>query len=261
MRKKRDPLKQREANRRHYQKNSEAMRERARKYREANKTFPRVKVKDPEIAKASHRQWLATNKDKVSAYSRERWKRKTDSIDLVSPRFCRACLTEKPCSEFYPTYLTKCRECLKAKRPSVVKAGKVSARGWRDPKPPRVRKPDSYYREAARMYIRNNPEIAKRNAERSAKWARENAGRVQAKVARRRAMKLQATPSWADQQAIRRFYDRARRLTETTGIQHEVDHIVPLRSPVVCGLHCEANLQILTKRENRRKWNHHEAAA
>lgn len=40
-----------------------------------------------------------------------------------------------------------------------------------------------------------------------------------------------------------------------TGISHEVDHIVPLRSKLVCGLHNEFNLRVIPAAENNRKGN------
>jgi len=64
-----------------------------------------------------------------------------------------------------------------------------------------------------------------------------------------------ATPLWANKKKIKDFYTVARALTENTGIEHQVDHIIPLRGEHVCGLHVEHNLQILTKEENIRKSN------
>jgi hypothetical protein len=54
-----------------------------------------------------------------------------------------------------------------------------------------------------------------------------------------------------------RMYLEAWRLTLNTGIVHHVDHIVPLKSPTVCGLHCEANLRVLQKTDNLKKGNKH----
>jgi hypothetical protein len=71
----------------------------------------------------------------------------------------------------------------------------------------------------------------------------------------RRAAEKRATPSWADKKAMLAIYKEAVRLTQLTGIQHHVDHKVPLQSPWVCGLHCEANLQILPYYENQSKSN------
>jgi len=88
-----------------------------------------------------------------------------------------------------------------------------------------------------------------------AQWAKQNKHIVNALIAKRTARKLQATPSWANEEAIRSIYAEAAKRTLSTGIRHEVDHIYPLQSDVVCGLHCEANLQILTKIENIRKGN------
>ena len=62
-------------------------------------------------------------------------------------------------------------------------------------------------------------------------------------------------PSWANTEAINQIYLEARRLTNETGIKHEVDHIIPLNHTLVCGLHCQQNLQILTKQQNQHKTN------
>ena len=88
-----------------------------------------------------------------------------------------------------------------------------------------------------------------------ARWAKENSHIINALIAKRTAKKLQATPLWANEEAIKAIYAEAARRTRETGIRHEVDHIYPLQSDIVCGLHCEANLQILTKVDNIRKGN------
>ena len=64
-----------------------------------------------------------------------------------------------------------------------------------------------------------------------------------------------ATPQWANKDKIKLLYSYAKQLTEETGIEHQVDHIIPLRHPLVCGLHVEHNLQILSKSDNITKSN------
>ena len=66
--------------------------------------------------------------------------------------------------------------------------------------------------------------------------------------AEKRAKKRKATPPWADLERIKEIYKN-----RPDGCH--VDHIVPLVSPVVCGLHCEANLQYLPAKENMSKKN------
>jgi len=76
-----------------------------------------------------------------------------------------------------------------------------------------------------------------------------------ARNAARRALVAQATPAWADLRMIESFYIEAQRKSTETGVPHEVDHIVPLNNPGVCGLHVHTNLRVITKVENRSKRN------
>lgn len=55
--------------------------------------------------------------------------------------------------------------------------------------------------------------------------------------------------------AIKNLYLKANILTDKTGILHEVDHIIPIKSKEVSGLHVLNNLQILTTAANRFKSN------
>lgn len=78
---------------------------------------------------------------------------------------------------------------------------------------------------------------------------------------KRRVTKIQRTPSWANQEAIRAFYEEAIRLKRETGVEHHVDHIIPLQGELVSGLHVENNLQVLPWRENVMKRNRFEVDA
>ena len=67
--------------------------------------------------------------------------------------------------------------------------------------------------------------------------------------------RILATPPWACFKAIREVYREADRLTEKTGVKHNVDHIVPLNHPRVCGLHVAWNLRAIPAGPNMAKSN------
>lgn len=89
-----------------------------------------------------------------------------------------------------------------------------------------------------------------------AHWWEENSGaRNEARMARY-ARKCSAEPAWRDRKKIERIYEYAKFLTIVTGEDHHVDHRIPLKSDVVCGLHVEHNLQVITAAANQRKSAH-----
>ena len=86
-------------------------------------------------------------------------------------------------------------------------------------------------------------------------WRKNNPHKVNANISKRRAQKISATPKWFEKDKIEQLYEHCHFLTITSGIQHHVDHIVPLKHTKVCGLHCLSNLQILQSVDNLLKSN------
>ena len=89
-------------------------------------------------------------------------------------------------------------------------------------------------------------------------WKTANKLQVRADTKARRRKHREATPSWLsrkEKSEIRHVYQAAITMTQTTGEQYVVDHIYPLRSDVVCGLHVPWNLRVMTQEENLKKSN------
>lgn len=95
-------------------------------------------------------------------------------------------------------------------------------------------------------------ELSRRSA---TKWKAENKAAARAHEAAREAAKTLAFPAWADVKKIKVIYEKASALSESWGVALHVDHIVPINSKLVCGLHCEHNLQILESVINAAKGN------
>jgi hypothetical protein len=125
-------------------------------------------------------------------------------------------------------------------------------------------------KERARAWAEANPE--KRSASID-KWREENraqhnatnrlwnANNKDVKAAlegKRRAAKLQRTPTWLskdDLWLIQQAYELAELRTRLFGIDWHVDHIIPLQGKLVSGLHVPTNLQVIPGAENCKKNN------
>ena len=79
---------------------------------------------------------------------------------------------------------------------------------------------------------------------------------LSAEACRRRRLDVeQQTPVWADKEGVQSMYVLAQRLSSLTGVELQVDHIVPLRGEEVCGFHSQHNLQLLERTLNIAKGN------
>ena len=111
----------------------------------------------------------------------------------------------------------------------------------------------------AQLHIRNyNLEWNANNTdhirEYNKKYRKNHPGRSNSDCAKRRARKLQATPSWVNSQELDQIYAKSIKLTGSTNIGHEVHHIFPLtENKHFCGLHVPWNLEILSIDEHRGK--------
>jgi arsenate reductase-like glutaredoxin family protein len=104
----------------------------------------------------------------------------------------------------------------------------------------------------AKRYRTENRELIN---EKKREYRKINAAKVANDNRARAARKVHATPSWANREAIEKFYETSQGLSMLLGEWYHVDHIVPLTSDFVCGLHCEANLQVVPAVENLTKNN------
>lgn len=122
-------------------------------------------------------------------------------------------------------------------------------------------------KEAGRRYYEKNkalviaranhrPTEDKRQARKN--WDQRHTDEKRINTSNRKRRHRMATPKWLtylQKTEMKQLYLIARKLTQTTGVRYVVDHIVPLRSDVVCGLHVPWNLQVITQDENLRKSN------
>lgn len=64
-----------------------------------------------------------------------------------------------------------------------------------------------------------------------------------------------ATPLWVKWWSIQELREKARKETKATGVQHHIDHIIPIDHPLVCGLNVPWNIRVVTADINLSKQN------
>lgn len=199
---------------------------------------------------------------------------------------CTSCKVEKPLSDFY-LYRDG------SVRPACKKCANEQCRRYREKNLDAVREADLRWRqqnrenrrEASRQRYHANKD---RHSAKVAEWVAENPEKVRAakkkyyennkekvrtaarnnakkhpeerrrRVAQYRAQKANATPKWLnpdDLAALAECYRTASDFAYLFGENVHVDHILPIKSPSVCGLHVPWNLRVVPASVNWSKNN------
>lgn len=191
-------------------------------------------------ARLYQKQWHAKN---YSSKKERAAKRAAENLTTMHEKQCPVCNLIKPRSDYHINSFRsdgmgfRCKAC--------------QANYYNDNK--RVYQQRSVEYGPRRVFLQNNRTDEYKKVQRNKRnIKRLTDSRVIARENKRRASKLRATPKWADLDKITKIYDDARVLGRK---EHHVDHIVPLQSDLVCGLHNEFNLQVLPALKNLSKGN------
>ena len=142
-------------------------------------------------------------------------------------------------------------EANKEKKAAYYKANEEKIKAYRDANKEKMKALAKAWEEA-------NKE--KRKAQ-NKEWTKKNKDKVCAKLAKRRAAKINRTPGWLtkeDLDKIVSIYIEAGRKTKKTGEEWHVDHIIPLQGENISGLHVPDNLQVIRAKDNLSKNNRYE---
>jgi hypothetical protein len=149
---------------------------------------------------------------------------------------CVICSIDKPDDQFF-RWMRRCKECHNA----ICRAN--------------YRKNAEHVKQRVKIYDATRPERTAYQREYAKSHFQRNKPLHNARGKQRRAIQRRAMPAWANTELIKEYYFAADLLSMCTGEWYHVDHVVPLQSELVCGLHWEGNMQILTGPENISKGN------
>lgn len=142
--------------------------------------------------------------------------------------------------------------------------GRDKAKEWRLANPEKAKAHSAAYLPG--WLVKNADKVRSDGALRMQKWrlknqekakAAANSPKMRAYRAARRAKERRATPSWANEFFMSEAYDIASVRSKVTGTKWQVDHVVPLQSDMVCGLHWEGNFAVIPAKANSSKGNRH----
>ena len=179
-------------------------------------------------------------------------------------RKCSDCKEEKDVSQFYANsrmksgYNTCCIPCHKA----YQKEYKARLRATSEFKAAELAYKKAYRERTVAQRAEYMDQWREKNKQHISQYGkqyrRENKERYNFLCQKRKIDLLNRTPKWLtpdDLWMIEEAYELSGLRSKITGVEHHVDHIIPLRGKYVSGLHVPLNLRVVPWFENQRKTN------
>ena len=188
----------------------------------AKRSRKKAADRTPEETEA-HREWLrqdyAKNQEKILAKKRQQYQDDKEKIKEVQ------------------------REAYWKRRDKVLEQKKELQK-------------DPEYREKKKQYARDYRVRKKKELSETRKEKYHAAPEVPRELASHaRAQRTLRQAPWADRELIQGIFRQADEVSRSSGIPHEVDHVIPLQGKYVSGLHHQDNLLIVPRNLNRSKSN------
>lgn len=199
--------------------------------------------KNREKVIAAVREYATENREKVLESKRNYYKKDPKGFTAKTTAYARA--HKEQCNAYKKKWLEANPEKRRESANGWYASNKEQSSEYHKAK--YAADPEKYLAVTKAWQARNKERVAQNARD----WRHANPDRARATVSRRR-LRIQTTP-WSDNQSILDVYTEAVRLTEETGVYHEVDHCYPVQGKTVSGLHVAANLRAVPYAVNRSK--------
>lgn len=214
-----------------------------------------------EVRSVSKKAYYEANKEVISAKAKESYSANRDGAIARSKRYREA--NREHYLEYSKNYYNKNKDALKIYQEENKEKIQLNMQLWRLNNAEYILQYSEKYREENRQILNQKAkdyyDINKtKYNHRLNEYRKNNPEKFVALNAKRRAVKLNATPRWLTKEhleEIEELFLCARMFRLYTGQEYHVDHIVPLQGKNVCGLHVPWNLQVILAKENLSKSN------
>ena len=217
-------------------------------------------IKKPSLQKIFQERSIKLDPEQKAKALARRWLNHEPIQD--SKKLCSKCEEWRAIEEFHKDknsltgLLASCKDCYSLHYRENAEIIKSRVSKYRDNNPEKIKQKHldfyknnkEYCAQKANHWAEKNPEKRK---EITNNYGKRTQKQKNARTAKYRAIKIQATPPWISEQQL----DEISRIYINCPPGYHVDHIVPLRGKGVRGLHVPWNLQYLPALENMSKGN------